>query len=273
METTNNREVNPDTESIVLDIGNEPDEEEDEQAVPPLEEDETEPPPPPPDQTSDTSEPSPDEPPLKEVKGETPKERAMRRDLMIMRRQLREAQQKTMLQERPVAEPAQPDERLNRLRAMYSDEEFKNVEDLVDFVAESKGYVKKEQTYQETANQMLETFLEDHPEYKPENDPDDVYWGAFQRALKDYNVRDRTPRQLLGIYKKIHRDVQDEFGESDAQRAKEHNRLNLNAQREKIRSVSHSGGGTKPERAAKAPQIDPSIRGMFKGFSDEDFTP
>lgn len=44
------------------------------------------------------------------------------------------------------------------------------MEEVVDVIATSKGYVKKEQNYQDTANQVLEDFIEENPEYKPIND-------------------------------------------------------------------------------------------------------
>ncbi len=43
------------------------------------------------------------------------------------------------------------------------------------------------------------------------------------------------------------------------------------AQRQKIKSVSHSGGTkSAPPNKAKL-DVDPSVRAMFKGFDDDDF--
>src|SRR3990167_6086527 len=222
---TNKREVNTEVETEVLDIANTPDEETggDEQMVPPIDEDEVEKEEGQEEPDDTTSESSPDDDmPLKDVKGETPKERALRKEVTHLRAERRKAMQEALLQgvKPPAPTPSPNDERLARLKEVYSEEEFKNVEELVDYIAQQKGYVKKEQSYQETANQILESFIEDNPEYKAENDAEDVRWHAFERALHDYNLQDRPPPQMLSIFKKAHRDVMDEFGDTPEENTK-----------------------------------------------------
>lgn len=283
MAETNNREVKTDVEVLDVEDTEETTEEGEETVIPPVEdapeeetpkedipaEDNT--------PTTESPEPSPEDgddktPPStftkKEpapVEGETPREKALRVKVTELRTKLRHENIQEITGKGPAPENT---DHLQELRDLgYSDDEIKNMEKAIDVIASKKGYVKAEQTYQGTVDTVVETFIDTNPEYKPENDPEDVRWETFKGILKSgvYNLTGKTQKQLNEIFKKVHRDVVDQLGEATVvdttkQRA---------AQNQKIKSVSHSGG-TKTPVVKKTSSIDPAVRGMFKGFDDED---
>lgn len=280
MAETNNREVNnPDVEEVEVADDVEETEEGEETVIPPVEdtpegdvpaeEDTT---------TEETPASSPEETKeeetqpstLKEkepvpVQGETPREKALRLEIQRVKTLLREKAISDMTGNNPA--PKSVDD-LQQLRDIgYSDEEISNMEKAIDVIAQKKGYVKAEQSYQATVNTIVESFIDSHPEYKPENDPEDVRWTRFEGIIKSgvYNLSGKTPKQLNDIFKKVHRDVVEELGEADVTIEVKRQA----AQVQKIKSVSHSGG-TKSAPAKRASTIDPNVRGMFKGFDDED---
>ena len=282
MPETNNRDVNADVETVDIPADTEEVEGEDETVIPPVEdtpvegdvpaeEDKT---------TEVPSESSPEETeeqPKKEtqpstftkkeptpIEGGTPKEMALRKEILHVRELLRQSTITKLAGDGP----APSVDNLQQLRDIgYSDEEISNMEKAIDVIAQKKGYVKAEQSYQATVNTVIESFIDSHPEYKPENDPEDVRWARFEGVIKSglYNLSGKTPKQLNEIFKRVHREVNDDLGEAD--QTVEIKRQAAQAQ--KIKSVSHSGG-TKSAPVKKASNIDPAVRGMFKGFDDED---
>ena len=281
---TEKREVNlDDTEVIDGDVIPEGDEA-DETVVPALEEEaEAEPEKVEPEAKPvvDASESSPDEVKATEAKaeeavpsqpkpveGETPREIALRKEVQHLKEERRKERNQKIVSTIP-AQQAKDDEEYAKLKETYNETELSNLEKLVDVVARKKGYVRQEQSYQQMANTTLEDFTSEHTEYLPQNDPDDARWGMFQRILaSDYNLTNKTPKQLKGIFEKVHRDITGEIGAPAPKPVVDPGKAE--AQRQKIQSVSHSGG-TKSAPAPKTSSIDPSVRHMFKGFDDSDF--
>ena len=270
------REVN--TEEVIK-AENIPDgttvpDEEDEEVIPPVVEpaDETKPAPAssPEGTKTEPEEPEavivPSKPEPAPVEGESQREKALRLELTRVKGQLRIKSVADLVEgakEAPLKE-----DHIGRLKNLgYSDEEISKASELVDVLATSKGYVKAEHTYQTVVQDTVDAFLESKPEYKPENDKDDLRWGRFQEILKSgiYNLSGKTSKQLRSIFDHVNKDIVDEFGESvqttdAAKRA---------AQQQKIRSVSHSGG-TKVVQTEIKKAIAPEIRAVFKGFEDDD---
>jgi hypothetical protein len=257
--TDEKREVNVDEEPKQPEEEKQEEKEEDEEVIPadPLGEDA------PKVDASDSSpdETSKEEEPLKEAKpveGETARERALRKEIERLRTEKRQASVQV------IAPKDESDDTLKDLEELgYSQEEISNMEKVIDKIAEKKGYVKKSHTYQEQVNQVLSDFIEEHPAYKPQNDKDDKHWTRFQQVLaSDYNIVGKNPKQIKAVFEKVHRDISDEFDDivdEDKQ---------LNAQKQKIHSVSH-GGGTKAKSDNKK-SIDPAVKAMFRDFDDED---
>lgn len=205
----------------------------------------------------------------KPVEGETERERGLRKEIQRLKGQRREA--KLEEEKTPIV-----DERLREFEEDdYTPEEISKMERAIDVLAKKSGYAKKSEVQQNNANDTLNEFLEEHAEYAEDNDVEDVRWNTFERIRKsDYKLQDKTPRQLKAIFGKIHRDVNDELGESELEKSS-YNQNKIDAQRQKIQSVSHTGG-TKDKIVKKSSGhlsvMDEDTRKMFKGdWSDEDF--
>jgi len=196
------------------------------------------------------------------VEGETSRERALRIKINELREDARKKDELIK-----ITPPPMDNKEYDALKEIYSDEELQKVEKLFDVIGKKKGYVKADEMYAQSGNEVLEQFIEKHQEYKPENDPEDVRWNSFRNILvKDYNREGKNPKELVRIFDKVHADVQEMFGE-----AKNTIAPKRNAEVQKVRSVSHTGG-TKTEvvKKSNAP-TDPKVRAMFKDFDDEDF--
>ena len=207
------------------------------------------------------------------VVGETDREKALRLELTRVKGKLREKNVSDLVDDTSASTGPAADA-ITKLKEMgYSDEEIKNMDTAIDLIASSKGYVKQGQNYQQAVNEEVNGFIKANPEYKPENDPEDVRWEAFQRILKsDYNINGKTREQLSVIFRKVKKDVDEELGAPAAQAKAETDATEARktaAQKQKIKSVSHSGGTKSPDSKTKN-ALAPEVRSHFKGFDDED---
>lgn len=210
----------------------------------------------------------------KPVDGETPREKALRLEITRLRTERRNAGNVDLLPKQRQEKNEEIDKRIEKLKEKYSLEELQNMEEAIDVLAAKRGYVRKEQAYQQAVDDVIESFLDIHPEYKPENDADDERWTSFKTILKrDYNIEGKTPRQIYALFEKANRDVREQFGENFTEaKSIEQDDGKIQAQRQKIQSVSHAGGGTgKSQPSGKQLKVDPTVRSFFKGFEDEDF--
>lgn len=85
----------------------------------------------------------------------------------------------------------------------------------IERVLRSKGYMTKEEAgqmfYEAVKNEELEKFLNKYPEYKVENDPDNIRWGAFERQIEKekelgYSLP-KNPHQLSVFLERVHREI------------------------------------------------------------------
>lgn len=77
----------------------------------------------------------------------------------------------------------------------------------IERVIKAKGYVTKDESnktsYESIKKVKLDEFLEKYPEYKPENDPDDINWNSLQKELSLYKMPS-DPHSLEVVLKKAH---------------------------------------------------------------------
>ena len=82
----------------------------------------------------------------------------------------------------------------------------------IERVLRSKGYMTKDEAgkmfYEAVKNEELEKFLNKYPEYKPDNDPDNIRWGAFERQIEKekelgYSLP-KNPHNLLVFLERVH---------------------------------------------------------------------
>jgi hypothetical protein len=203
----------------------------------------------------------------KPVEGETPREYALRKEVERLREKNRDIIKNGVFGKAKA--PVQDEVDISDLLAEgYTEQEIESSKKLISKLAPSLGFVNKQQTYQETANQELDKFVEEHPEYLPKNDKDDIRWNKFIEVITtDYNLSNQTPKQLKAIYEKVDRDVKEEFGESktidDGKKIK--------AQVQKVQSVSHTGGNKSIAEVKKSNSEVKEANGVkFIGFDDDD---
>ena len=146
--------------------------------------------------------------------------------------------------------------------SQYDPQELANFEKVVDALAQKKGWVRSEdlqaKTFQERSSDVLDEFLEAHPEYTPEKDKDNVLWDRFKGEFSLYKTP-QDPREYRKIFNKVHREI---FGIQTSDDSK------IKAQEQKVRSASHSGASkTEPSKSSK---LDPRLKTGLKGFSEEE---
>lgn len=195
----------------------------------------------------------------KPVEGETPVERARRLQIEKLRKQKNEWKQKALSVNKKEENLIIKD---NDKLSKYNPEEIKELIDIV----KSQGFVQKDELignkYEETKTELLEEFFDKHPEYKAENDEDDLLWKQFVDRWESgiYNQRPPNPKQLKTVFESIHKDI---FGSQKIESK------SIAAKKEKIKSVSHpSGNSNAPSKDTKS--IDPSLRAFFPDATDED---
>lgn len=205
---------------------------------------------------------------LKDVSGETPKERALRQKLAEKDQEIRRMQGKDILDKTPTPTITKKElsEDKKKILARYKPEEIQQFREVFDVIAEDMGFAKVQeigaQSFNDKANDTLESFIDDHPEYKPENDKDGLLWGRFKEEYAMFRPPE-TVKQLKSMLEKTHREV---FGIQPSGDLKA-----INAAREKVQVASH-GGASKPaippEKKTSAPK---GLRlDMLKGFNDDE---
>ena len=201
------------------------------------------------------------------VEGETPRERAMRLEMARVKKLLREERSNKMFgDEKPSEKQNLLGEEDQGILNQYDPDEVNNFEKIMDVIAKKKGWVRKEEfqtnTYQTQASDTLDGFLENHPEYLPENDKDNLLWGRFQQEFSLYK-RPNNPRDLKKIFEKVHSEV---FGITPGANIKL-----INAQKEKVKVASHSGAAPRgPKITHQGSTLDPALADHLKGFSNEE---
>ena len=205
----------------------------------------------------------------KPVPGETPRERALRLEVERLKAARRKDQAKELLGDTKTPAPESNQLSTEKLEVLkrYDSEELKNLEEVVDVLAEKKGWVRKgdlqKENYNTVANDQLESFLAEHTEYLPENDTDNTLWESFKSEFALYK-QPENPKEFKRIFNKIHKEI---FGIQPQQNLKK-----IDAAKEKIKVASHVGastGGSGGSRKGTS-QLDPSLKGNLKGFTDDE---
>ena len=197
---------------------------------------------------------------------ETPREKALREALTETRRELAGKRTQDFLGGEKKVEVAKPVEK-NSALSKYKKEDIETLREVLPVIADELGYARKadiQQTdYDKQASVQVDTFLEKHPEYKPENDKDGVLW---TKLVNEFNGTYQKPKNPISYGKLLERVHSDMFGATVSKPS-----LQDNAAREKIKVASHSGASASPTRregmvrnsAAQGMRFD-----ALKGFSE-----
>lgn len=206
---------------------------------------------------------------LKRLPDETDREFAQRLEITRLRGRLRGERSAELLdgQKPPAAAKKELAPEKAAILAKYKPEEISALREVFPALAEEMGFVRQDElagnTYAEKAQESLDSFLDKHPEYTPENDPDGTLWNAFKAEYALFK-QPSNPKDFAKIFERIHRDV---FG------IKPKGPLTkVNAQNEKVRVTSHAGASSASAAPKPAKTVAPSgLRlDMLKGFSDEE---
>lgn len=136
---------------------------------------------------------------------------------------------------------------------------------LIERVIRSKGYMTKEESnrmfYETVKQEELNKFLEKYPEYRPENDPNDLNWNALQRELGYYRSPE-NPHQIADLLERSHKVI------ARVPSAP----VNTATKQRQVQLASAGSGGSQRVSQSVGKTLDPERKAMLKsgGFSDED---
>lgn len=136
--------------------------------------------------------------------------------------------------------------------------------ELIEKVLKNKGYVKKDDvlqlTYEEVKNQELKQFLDKYPEYKPENDPNDLKWSTLQREFGEF-ARPSDPHRIGYLLEKAHR-ANLPASERDLTTVK----------KQQVKTASVGSGGVQRSSPNKVPdsRLAKLMETHMTGFSEEE---
>jgi hypothetical protein len=206
---------------------------------------------------------------LKEVTGETPRERALRLELTNLKRKQRQERGQEIFTEKPAHAPERKvSPEAQAILDKYKPEEIQSLREVMPALAEEMGFVRKDQlevsNFATQAQSELDTFLEKHPEYSPDKDPDGTLWGAFRNEYQMYK-QPSNPKDFKKIFERVHEKV---FG---IQASGSNNKIN--AAREKANAASHAGASTPASQRSNQrskTQTSGLRTDMLKGFSPEE---
>jgi len=138
---------------------------------------------------------------------------------------------------------------------------------VIERVIRAKGYIQKgdldKTFFQKERDSALDEFLEQYPEYRPENDPGDKNWTALKEELAYYKMPN-TKREILKVLGKAHRDVSPLLSTSDR-----------TTQEAKKKQLTTAQTGTKAKGVEKSSQGVPFTEEQKEqlrrgGHTDED---
>ena len=204
------------------------------------------------------------------IAGESPREFALRCEVHRLKSQRRSDKSKDLFKTDAKGKVEVNTDALSEedqaLLASYNKEELASFEKMMRVIAKKNGWVNKadltKSTYKDRGQDALDTFLDKHPEYSADNDPNNELWTRFQEEFSLYK-QPSNPKVLTRIFNKIHRDIFDVLPEEDLNKIK--------AQKQKLKSASHSGAaGDKKVSPPQQSPLDPALKKHLKGFTDEE---
>lgn len=136
----------------------------------------------------------------------------------------------------------------------------------VERILKSKGIVTaadvKKMTYEATVNDVRDQFLEEHPEYKPENDPYDEKWSRLVAEFELYRMPD-NPKRVRELLDKSHKAVVARFASERSQPKPE-----IKKRQVELASLG-SGGG---QRSSPSKTLSADLKEVYRrgGWSEEE---
>lgn len=159
-------------------------------------------------------------------------------------------------------------EQLDKVQTQLDDLKDVNPEDAtyIERILRAKGYVTREEQqkmfYDAVKQEEINRFLEQFPEYKPENDPNDINWNALQREVSYYRLPD-DPHKIREILERAHRSTKQVSPPSSGP--------SVPAKKRQVELAGVGAGGTQ-RSSSSAIALDADKKAMLRagGFTDED---
>ena len=137
---------------------------------------------------------------------------------------------------------------------------------LIDRVLRAKGYMTKEDSskmhYEAVKNEEVNKFLDQYPEYKPENDPSDANWLSLKRHISSWYRMPDDPRLVGELLRKAHREVT---------KAPSDRGIEVKKQQVKVAS-SGSSGTQRSSPKPTNPRLSGLLRTHMQGWSEEEIS-
>ena len=113
--------------------------------------------------------------------------------------------------------------------------------------------------YDEVKQEVLDSFLDKYPEFKPENDPDDKHWTALNDQIKKWYKLPDNPRHIMEVLEKARRDILPATRSEGSPAAKR-----------QLKTASMGGGGTQPSSSSRP--LSPEKREILSrgGWSEDE---
>ena len=208
---------------------------------------------------------------IKRLPDENPREYAMRLEITRLKGDLRKDRSSEILTPPPPATKKELSPEKKAILSKYKKEDLDTLHEVFDVMAEDMGFVRQDQlgatAYQQKATEVLDDFLEKHPEYQLQNDKDNVLWERFKQEYSLYRPT-QNPKDLKRILDKVHKEV---FGIKPAAALK-----NEDAAKEKIKVASHSSASRPAANREGVKRANAPAQGlrtdMLKGFSDQEIS-
>ena len=175
------------------------------------------------------------------------------KEIQELRGQRREIKQQEVLK---------VEQQIDELKDLHPDDV-----NLIEKVLRSKGYMTKgeatQMAYDAVKQEELGKFLEKYPEYKPENDPNDLNWSALQREFQLYRMP-QDPHQIGEVLVRAHRNVNGFKIPSE--------RGGIPEKRKQIESASLGSGGNSQRSSSQRKTLTPAQRSLYErgGWSEEE---
>ena len=137
--------------------------------------------------------------------------------------------------------------------------------EIVEKVLKSKGYITqaeaKKMSYESTKQDILNTWLENHPEYKPENDVDDSKWNALQREVGIYKLPE-DPRDIKDRLDRAHREI-----------SKSKSDPTLPVRKQQVKTAGIGAGGVQ-RSSSRSSKLTEAQKATFRqgGWSEEEIS-
>ncbi len=138
---------------------------------------------------------------------------------------------------------------------------------------ETREIELKKSNYETTKKEMTNEFLKKHPEYRPENDPNDINWNAVVNEFNRYKLP-KNPIEIATILEEIHEKVSGKSSVVDTKK------LHEVLAKKKVASIAQAttgaiGGGEEKREQARNNPVNPKIhnlieKGALKGFSQKE---